>query len=193
MLSDSRKFLLEFRRSPRSIGAIMPSSSALAETIVAPIDFEKASVIIEFGPGTGVMTAAIARKLFQHTRYIGVEINETFCKLLRKRFPSLSFFNKSAEDVVDILGSLNIEHADAVICGIPWAALPSGLQTRILDSTSEILNPGGVFVTFAYVQGLFLPGARALRRALKARFSTVKTTRVVWANLPPAFAYICHK
>jgi phospholipid N-methyltransferase len=193
VLTDSRKFLLEFRRSPRSIGAIVPSSSALARTIIAPVDFEKASVIIEFGPGTGVMTEAISRKLFQHNRYVGIEINKAFCKLLTARFPHLSFINSSAEHIGEILDSQNIAKADAIVCGIPWASLPSQLQSDILDSTSAALHPGGVFITFAYVQGLFLPGARALRRALKARFTTVKTTRIVWLNLPPAFAYVCYK
>jgi phospholipid N-methyltransferase len=48
-------------------------------------------------------------------------------------------------------------------------------------------------VTFAYLQGLVMPAAGMLRRRLKAQFSAVKTTKVIWRNVPPAFAYVCYR
>src|ERR1700744_3178085 len=82
---DVLKFLRQFRSAPRSVGAIVPSSRELAEAMIAPVDFAKARVIVEFGPGTGVMTTAIVKKLGPDTRYVGVEINETFCQTLTVR------------------------------------------------------------------------------------------------------------
>ena len=35
--------------------------------------------------------------------------------------------------------------------------------------------------------------AGMLRRRLKAQFSAVKTTKIIWQNLPPAFAYVCYR
>lgn len=193
MDGDLLKFLTQFRNAPRSVGAIVPSSRELAEAMIAPIDFKAARVIVEFGPGTGSMTAAILKKLGPDTKYIGVEINETFCQTLTLRFPELHFFNRGAQDIKEILASLGLESVDAIVCGLPWASLPIELQNRIMAAITEVLKPGGIFVTFAYLQGLILPAAGMLRRRLKSQFAAVKTTKIVWRNVPPAFAYVCYR
>jgi phospholipid N-methyltransferase len=185
--------MIQFRRTPLSIGAIVPSSDALAQTMVGPIDFAKARTVVEFGPGTGVMTAAILKHIGPDTKYVGIEINETFHRTLTVRFPTLQFFNRGAQDVRDILAGLGLESCDAIVCGLPWASLPIELQGRIMSSIIQVLRPGGVFVTFAYLSGLLLPAAGMLRRRLKAEFARVETTKIVWANVPPAFAYVCHR
>jgi phospholipid N-methyltransferase len=190
---ELREFLTQLRAAPRAVGAIAPSSRALAEAMVAPIDFAQAGAIVELGPGTGSITAAIARRLNDRTRYLGIEISEGFCRTLKRRFPGLDFVNGSAEDLQSILIASGIDAVDTVICGLPWASLPTELQTRILAGVVDSLRPGGVFVTFAYLQGLLLPAARALRRRLRREFAIVETTRIVWGNLPPAFAYVCRK
>ena len=193
MDGDLLKFLTQFRNAPRSVGAIVPSSRALAEAMIAPIDFKTARVIVEFGPGTGSMTTAILKKLGPDTQYVGVEINETFCKTLTLRFPELHFFNRGAQDIKEILASLGLESVDAIVCGLPWASLPIELQNRIMAAIMDVLKPGGIFVTFAYLQGLVLPAAGMLRRRLKSQFAAVKTTKIVWRNVPPAFAYVCYR
>ena len=193
MDGDLLKFLNQFRNTPRSIGAIAPSSRQLAEAMIEPIDFKAAKVIVEFGPGTGVMTGAIVKRLGPDTRYVGVEINETFCQTLTVRFPHLQFFNRGAQDIKEILHALEVDKVDAIVCGLPWASLPIELQARIMAAIMDVLTPGGVFVTFAYLQGLLLPAAGMLRRRLKSQFSAVKTTRTIWRNVPPAFAYVCYR
>jgi phospholipid N-methyltransferase len=190
---DLLKFLVQFRRAPRAVGAIVPSSDALAEAMIAPIDFAEARTIVEFGPGTGVMTAAILKRLGPDTKYVGIEINETFHRTLTIRFPTLHFFNRGAQDVTEILAALKIEGCDAIVCGLPWASLPIELQGRIMAGIMQVLRPGGVFVTFAYLQGLVMPAAGMLRRRLKAEFTRVETTKIVWRNVPPAFAYVCYR
>jgi len=183
----------QFLRSPRSIGTVVPSSKRLAKHMIRPIDFAKPSVIVEFGPGTGAITSEIAKRLQPHSRYIGVELNKKLFNDMQARFPELQFVNRSATDILDILKSLKIEKADAVISGIPWASLPAVIQSDILDGAVKCLRPGGVFVTYAYLPGLLLPAALLLRRQLRARFAKVETTRVVWNNFPPAFTYVCHR
>ncbi|HUY67940.1 MAG TPA: methyltransferase domain-containing protein [Alphaproteobacteria bacterium] len=181
----------QFFKSPQAVGTIVPSTRNLAEAMIAPLDFAALKTIVECGPGTGAITGPVAERLSGQSRYIGIEINATFCKNLAVRFPHLTFVNRSAVEIEDVIRAAGIERADAVLCGIPWASLPAEQQTGILDGVKRILAPGGVFVTYAYLQGLLLPGAWALRRNLKERFSSVATTRIVWNNVPPAFAYIC--
>jgi phospholipid N-methyltransferase len=187
------RLMSQFFKSPQSVGTIHPSSRELAEAMIAPIDFGKSCTILEYGPGTGAITSVVSENLTECTRYIGIEINKAFCKDLSARFPQLSFVNKSAAEAPEVLEIFAIDKVDAILCGIPWAAMPASLQNAILDGVERCLKPGGVFLTYAYLQGLLLPGAWTLRRSLKARFTSVDTTRIVWNNVPPAFAYICRR
>ncbi|MCE0496612.1 MAG: hypothetical protein LV481_01510 [Methylacidiphilales bacterium] len=183
----------QFLRSPRSVGSVLPSSRGLAKLMVEPVDFTSPLTIIEFGPGTGTITSCIAERLRPQSRYIGIETNKKFFEDVSIQFPNLHFVNRSAVEIEPILQSFNIKSVNAILSGIPWASLPAGLQPEILDGAVRSLHPGGVFVTFAYVSGLLLPAAQTLRRQLKARFSNVQTSRVIWNNFPPAFTYVCQR
>jgi len=187
------RLLSQFVRSPRSVGAVLPSSRGLAKLMVARVDFTQPSVIVEYGPGTGTITSCIVERLQPHSRYLGIETNKRLFDDMAIRFPHLKLVNRNAAEIESILKSLQIGPVDAILSGIPWASLPAGLQPEILDGAVKCLRPGGVFVTFAYVSGLLLPAAKTLRQQLQARFSTVRTSRVIWNNLPPAFTYVCHR
>jgi phospholipid N-methyltransferase len=191
--SRARLFLSEFLRAPRAVGAVLPSSRGLAAAMVAPIDFATARDIVEFGPGTGSFTAGIAERLTPRHRYVGIEANAQFCRHLAAAFPALRFVNAGAERAADVLAENGMQSADAIVSGLPWASLPIELQDAIFAQMERCLRPGGVFVTFAYLQGLCLPGAWALRRRLRRAFPAVTRTPAVWRNMPPAFTYVCRK
>jgi len=184
-------FLRQFLRSPRTIGAIMPSSPALARTMLAPIDFTLARTIVEFGPGTGAFTREIAARLAPGCRYLGIELNPRFVHELTRRFPQLLFVHGSVTDLTAILAEHRVRTVDAVVCGLPWATLPVSLQESVFSAMRAAMVPGGIFVTFGYLQSLVLPGAQALRRRLRREFADVTQTSPIWGNVPPAFAYIC--
>lgn len=186
-------FVRQFVQSPRTVGAILPSSPALARAMLAPIDFASARIIAEFGPGTGAFTRAIAARLQPGCRYIGIELNATFVRSLRAEFPALAFAEGSVADLPRILAAHHVDAIDAIVCGLPWATLPISLQERVFSGIDQALVPGGVFVTFGYLQSLVLPGAWALKRRLRRSFAEVGLSPVVWGNVPPAFAYICRK
>ena len=190
---SSRSFLVQFARSPRTIGALVPSSRALSETMLAPIDFARASTIVEFGPGTGAFTRMIADRKRPDCRYLGIELNHHFVGQLTARFPGLGFVHGSVVDLGQILRTQRIATVDAIVSGLPWASLPVSMQQAVFTEIDAALGAGGVFVTFAYLHGLALPGAVALRRHLRRHFADVRRSRPVWANVPPAVAYFCHK
>jgi len=184
-------FFQQFLRSPRTIGAVMPSSAALARVMLAPIDLESARTIVEFGPGTGAFTREIAARLTPGCCYLGVELNRHFVQELTRQFPQLAFIQGSVADLTAVLAERRITTVDAVVCGLPWATLPVSLQETVFRSMRTAMAPGGIFVTFGYLQSLVLPGAQALRRRLRREFAEVTQTSPVWGNVPPAFAYIC--
>jgi len=159
--------------------------------MLSPIDFDTARGIVEFGPGTGAFTREIAPRLGSHCRYLGIELNQRFVHELRRQFPWLGFVQGSVADLTAILADQRISRVDAVVSGLPWATLPVSLQETVFAAMRAALAPGGLFVTFGYLQSLVLPGAQALRQRLRREFVDVRRTPLVWGNVPPAFAYIC--
>ncbi len=175
--------------TPRTTGAIAPSSRALAEVITEAAAVRDASAIIEFGPGTGVFTEAICRKIRPETRFFALEIDPRFAEETRRRCPSVPVFEDTAVNAALHLQAFGLRSCDRIVCGLPWASLPPRLQERLMATILDVLSPDGRFVTFAYLQGLLLPAAARFRRTLHAHFERVTTTPTVWRNLPPAFVY----
>ncbi len=187
-------YVSQFCRNPRTIGAIAPSSRKLAAKMVAPINFKKARVIVEYGPGCGVFTRHVLSQIDRKkTIFFGLELNEKMNRLASEKAPEAIIYQDSAAEIRKYLRQYGVDHADAIISGLPWASFPESLQDEILAETVSGLPEGGVFTTFAYLHGLILPSGIRFRRKLLQHFSTVETSPVVWRNLPPALVYWCRK
>jgi phospholipid N-methyltransferase len=158
--------------------------------MLADCDLRNARVVVELGPGTGSFTRLIWERLGEASDFFALELDEASVKRLRSDFPGLEVCHQSAEDLPELLGERGIK-ADCVGSGLPWANMKAQLQDRILDGVVGSLTAQGVFTTFAYVHARWLPGAVRFRRRLERRFGSVRTSRVVWRNVPPAFVYCC--
>jgi phospholipid N-methyltransferase len=62
-MNEHLLMLGRFVRSPRTVGAVSPSSRALAAEMVRGIDMSGPTTVVELGPGTGVITRAIVEGL----------------------------------------------------------------------------------------------------------------------------------
>ncbi|NCB37884.1 MAG: methyltransferase domain-containing protein [Erysipelotrichia bacterium] len=188
------QFVKQFCREPRTIGAIAPSSRKLADRMIQPINFNRARVIVEYGSGTGAFTRQIVDRINQQkTIFFGFELNEQMNRIARENVPEVDIFQDSAAELRKYLKKYDVKHADAIISGLPWAVFPEHIQDEILYETIAGLQKGGVFTTFAYLHGLLLPSGIRFRRKLQKHFSEVKTSPVVWSNVPPALVYWCRK
>ena len=175
------------------VGAVAPSSRRLAERMVSDMGLETASTVVELGPGTGAFTELIAERTPTDATVLAVELDPEFAQRLQGRFEGVEVVNDSAEHLPDLLNARGCREADAVLCGLPWASFPDELQQRLMGGVLGTLREGGRFATFAYIHSAWFPSARRYRRFLEEHFSRVETTRVVWANVPPAFVYRCEK
>ena len=183
-------FFKEYIRNRRTIGAVVPSSPALARRITEAAEVWRADRVLELGPGTGALTRAIADSMPRACRYLGIELNGDFARRLSRRFPGLRFENAAAQEF-DFDAALGTdERFDVIVSGLPWASFPPELQRAILDRVLPRLAPGGRFATFAYWGFHKLPGGRKFRALLHERLHGAETTRVVWGNVPPAFVYV---
>lgn len=187
---SAASFLKEFCRNWQTIGAVAPSSQALAERMMEATGVWQAQRVLELGPGTGAFTKAIAGSMPPEASYLGIELNDAFVQQLRGRFPGMRFECAGAQefDFSQVLAPG--EKFDVVVSGLPWTAFPRGLQQAILNNVLPHLAPGGCFATFAYWGFHQLPSGQRFRSLLHELTHGVDTTRVVWANLPPAFVYI---
>ena len=189
----SKTIFLNFLRHPTQVGAICASSKKLSCTIADMAELTGVpKTVVELGPGTGVFTREILqRQKMNGGRFLALEINEDLCSNLRHLLPELELYQENALRLPELLQKQGIAHADAVIAGLPWTLFPEQLQTDILASVCQSLRPGGMFLTFAYIQGFCLPSGWQFRRKLLEGFSRVETSPVIWRNLPPAFVYRC--
>ncbi len=153
----------------------------------------RAGRVVELGPGTGALTAAVLENMPHEADYLGLDLNAEFVRTLRERHPTRRFETAAAQDF-DFNTIWPDDGAfDVIISGLPWASFPASLQNTILDHVLPRLRPGGRFVTFAYWGFHQLPAGRRFRGLLHSRLDGVESSRVLWANLPPAFIYVGRK
>lgn len=186
-------FLRQFILHPKETGAVAPSSDTLAELITDAAELANAKCVVELGSGTGVFTEKILKKIPANCVFFAIEKNPIFVEATKKRCPNAKVYKDSADSINKYLIENGAENCQAIVCGLPWSILDVKTQDDIMAAVMTALSPGGRFVTFAYLQGLLLPSGRAFSRLLKKNFSSVKKTRTVWNNFPPAFVYICQK
>ena len=149
---DALLFARNFFRHPRMLGSIVPSSRFLIKELLQPIDWNQARVIVEYGPGVGVITAEILRRMRSDATLIVIEMNRDFVTHLRSALPDerLKVVEGSAEAVVEILARYGHDSANYIISGIPFSTLSAAVRERILRNTSAALAPGGAFLVFQF-------------------------------------------
>ena len=186
-----RAFFAALLRKPGQIGAVAPSSPSLAGVIASVVPTAGAPVVVELGPGTGAVTTAIDARLDPGARHLAVELDPRMAGFLRQAHPGLEVVEGDAAKLQSLLEERGVEHADAVVSGLPWALFDDVTQASILSQVAAVIGPDGVFATFAYRHGMALAAARRFRRTLRATFAEVQLTPTVWRNMPPAFVYVC--
>ena len=177
MGSETTLFLRQLISNPRQISAISPSSPWLARAMTAGLRPGVGSVV-EFGPGTGRLTAAIlARGIAPHALTL-FEMNPDFVRHLRARYPGVTVHSGPAQLAT---GSLPAQSVAKVISGLPLLSMPLPLREDIVKAAFAILAPGGAMVQFTYGATLPLPAESLEKLGLQ-----VVVGPRVWRNLPPA-------
>ena len=188
-----RAFLAAALRRPGQIGAVAPSSPTLAGLLAEVVPRSGTPIVVELGPGTGAVTTAIDVRLPPGARHLAVELDPRMAGFLRQAHPGLEVVEGDAAKLQTLLTERGVDHADAVVSGLPWALFDDETQESILGQIASLTGPDGVFATFAYRHGMALASARRFRRSLHHTFAEVLLTPTVWRNMPPAFVYVCRR
>lgn len=180
----NKEFFSEFLKQGNNIGSVMPSSKQLVAKMLEPIDFKNTKCIVELGPGTGVITSEILKKMPPDCILFVFEINKEFCDLLSSTIsdPRLKIINDSAEKMEDYLKENNFTKADTIISSLPLALIDEEIVENILKKIKTNLSDSGVFVQYQYSLNKY--------QKLKELFNKVKLDFVA-LNFPPAFIFVC--
>ncbi len=186
---DHRLFLAHFRKNPRTVGAIAPSSQRLAKAMLDGLALEPGVKLVELGPWTGAVTGEIARRLPARAICIAVDIDPVFSAQVQARWPQIDSVCDGAERLVEIVRSRNAWPVDHIVSGLPFASLPAPVTSAIVTAIAGSLRPGGSFTTFQYAHAYGFSSAIAVRRMLAREMGSSPTSAFVMGNLPPALVF----
>jgi phosphatidylethanolamine/phosphatidyl-N-methylethanolamine N-methyltransferase len=190
---DRRLFLSHFRRNPRMVGAIAPSSQRLARCMLDGLTVEPSARIVELGPGTGAVTGEIAKRLPPGATCLAVDLNPAFIAQISARWPRIDCVCDRAEHLVELVRRRQMHPVDHVVSGLPFASLPVASTRQIIDAIVETLRTGGTFTTFQYVHAYGFPSAVTFRRLVSRKMGGQPTCALVVGNVPPALVFRWHK
>jgi phospholipid N-methyltransferase len=177
-------FARNFFKHPRMLGSIIPSSRFLVDDLMRQVDWRRARVVVEYGPGVGNITAEVLKRLRPDGRMVVFETNDDFVEFLRASIPDgrLTVVHGSAADVGRVLRDLGLPHADCVISGIPFSTMSEPLREDIVAATHDVLHPGGRFLVYQFSREV-LPYLQRAFREVRQAFEPL--------NILPARLYYC--
>lgn len=155
-------------------------------------DLTKAKAVVEFGPGTGMVTRAILSRIPENCKFFAIEISKDLAEETHRR-TGATVYADSCANVLKYMSEHDMDTCDAIVCTIPWALLGEEETAHILDEVEKALSPGSRFVTVGLSMGKNTAGGKRLREELQRRFTKVEESKKIWANFPPAFYYRCEK
>ena len=150
-IAMSALFFKRFLQRPWQIASIVPSSKALVQRVSSKIDFEHARVIAEYGPGEGVHSRQIARRMRPDAQLLLLELDPAFSRDLERQFagdPRVHVINVDAARLPQELKRRGIPNCDYILSGIPFSILKIDKKRALLQKTYDALTPGGRFIIY---------------------------------------------
>jgi phospholipid N-methyltransferase len=144
-------FFKRFLQRPLQIASIVPSSRALVERVAEKIDFDRARVIAEYGPGIGVHSREIARRMRRDAQLLLFELDPALSRDLERQFAHdrrVHVFNSDAAGLPNELRRRGIPPCDYILSGIPFSILKIEKKRSLLQKTHDALVPGGQFIIY---------------------------------------------
>lgn len=171
-------FFRGFLEHPRMVGSIIPSSRFTIDKMLAPVDWERCDLFVEYGPGVGTFCLPVLERMKGSGRLIAIDTNPLFVDFLNRTIKDSRFTAVlgSAEDVEDIVRIAGHEHADYVLSGLPFSTLPGGVGPNIISATHRVLRQGGAFMAYQFTA--------AVRDLMRADFRRIDSGYEFWNILP---------
>jgi phospholipid N-methyltransferase len=199
-VKDIALFFRGFLKEPSKVGSVIPSSSHLAKAISRQIpkgsfsDRAQRRLILEVGPGTGVFSDKIIKRMGKKDELHLVEFDPKFCQTLQEKYKKLTNVKVINISITEYSPK---EKYDYIVSGLPLNAFQATFVKCVFDKFMNIIKPGGKMSYFEY---LFLPRISLMLYSGEAKENLEKVLAEkekhheqhylgkerVWTNLPPA-------
>lgn len=161
------------------VGALFPTSQAVIKRICGKIDFDNVNALVEYGPGNGVITLELLKRMKPNAKLFAIETNEEFLNVLHgindKR---LHIIAGSAGDAHQLLAAYNVTTVDCVLSGIPFTFFKPEMRQEIIEQTHALIRLGGKCILYQH--------SALMKKNLKSRFGNASVS-VVLRSMPPMF------
>lgn len=166
----------------KDVASVTPTSQHCVKKVCTNIDFSKDFIMIEYGPGDGVFSRYLLKKMTPGSKLILIELNKDFYIHLKEslRDPRVEIYNTRASEVERVINPGLIGNIDYVLSGIPFSFLDKTRKKIVLEATKSILKEGGLFLAYQT--------SGHLKKPVMEVFGNFETDFVP-LNLPPYFVY----
>ena len=165
-------------KNPKAVGAVLPSSRALARKMSTFIAPPVAGLVVELGAGTGVITEALLDRGVSDDQLVLIDSSSSMTVCLQKRFPMLRVIKGDVRNLKVLLESIE-GSVHSVVSSLPLLSMTETVQNEIIASLQKVLQPGARLIQFTY--RIHKPSVFSRYD----RFNLIKSKRV-WCNFPPA-------
>lgn len=183
-MNNFLQFWSAWLRGPHRVGAVAPSSPALARAMTAAVSPHSTGMVVELGAGTGAITRHLA-EAFGPERLLIIERDAHLAQHLRREFPKYTVLTADARHLVNALQG---RPCHAVISALPLLSLPEDDRSAIIAAIADAIGEHGQFIQFTYGLGAPVPAQDCHNNRLighRQRF-------ILW-NLPPATVWEYHR
>ncbi len=188
----ARNAISDYKRT----AAVAPSSKQLARAMVDPWRGAAPRLVVEFGPGTGVMTRELLRLLPADGTLLAFEISASFAGYLSETIsdPRLQVVRAGAETAALELRRRGIVAVNGIVSSLGIGFMDSDGTDAIFRPLLPLLGESGTVTQFQYAHRMRWHGGRLeffnAGSFMERYFHSVESTLVLM-NLPPALVITC--
>lgn len=150
-------FLKRVLANPVRVGYLVPSSPFLTRKTAKFLDYSTAHTVVELGPGEGCHTRRMIHRMHPKSRLILIELDDHFAKHLEAQFSHdarVTVIHGNALHLAEILHSLDANHPDYIVSGLPFTIMQRDLREQLLASISRSMGPDSRFITYQVSLGI---------------------------------------
>ncbi len=173
-------FLVNELIKDKNVGALISTPAHVTKLLINKIDYDKAKVILEYGPGNGAITKHLLERMSLDSFLFVFETNVQFInELLKIEDKRLIIINTDAEKAQMILKNrYKIEKVDYIISTIPFTLINRRKRRRIVFRSFSLLKERGKFITAQYSWLIY--------NLIKKQSSEI-SIKPILLNIPPTF------
>jgi phospholipid N-methyltransferase len=168
-----------------NVAAVANSSKYVVTSVMNHLP-ESLTSVMEYGPGEGVATRALLKRLPPNGRLLAIESNSEFVNGLKEiDDPRFQVVHGNVRDIASIMREQGFQSLDAIISSIPFSFLTPEERCEIIAKTRDALAEEGSFIVFHQYSPLML-------KPLRASFTSVTMSFEV-RNIFPCFIFCARK